>query len=102
MKRTTTINDDTGHRVEAIGSWDHAIEPYDLGLDDEAPKEENIQGFLRHAFVLLSSSCQRLRNGVLNDMRLRQDYIGHTEEVVAGEKMAVNDVIHQDSFSAPW
>ena len=102
MKRTTIINDDTGHRVEAIGSWDHAIEPYDVGLDDKAPKEENVRGFLRHVFVLLRDSFQRCRNGVLNDTRLREDYLNHTEEVVAGEKMAVNDVIHQDSFNAPW
>jgi|Transcript_13103 hypothetical protein len=100
MKRSI-MNDDTGHRVEAIGSWDHAIEPYDLGLDDKAPKEENIQGFLRHAFVLLSGSFQRCRNGLLNDTRLRENYAAHTEEVVAGEKMAVCDVIHQDSFNAP-
>ena len=73
-----------------------------MGLDDKAPKEENIQGFFRHALVLLRGSFQRCRNGLLNDKRLREDYLGHTEEVVAGEKMAVNDVIHQDSFNAPW
>jgi hypothetical protein len=98
MKRTTTMSDDTCHRVEAIGSWDHAIEPYDVGCDDKDPKEENVQGFIRHAFDLLS--C-RFRNGVLNDTKLREVYLAHTEEVVAGEKMAVNDVVHQDSFNAP-
>ncbi|KAL7443529.1 hypothetical protein ACHAXM_008960 [Skeletonema potamos] len=99
--KQTTMNDDTGHRVEAIGSWDHGIEPFDGGCDDKGPKEENVQGFLRHAFILLSGRFQRFRTGLLNDTKLREDYLAHTEEVVAGEKMAVNDVVHQDSFNAP-
>ena len=93
------MNDDTGHKVEALGSWDHAVEPHDIGIDDKGPKEDNILGFLRHAYVLLRVRLERFRNGLLlDDSKLREDYLGHTEEVVAGEKMAVSDVIHQESF----
>ena len=96
------MNDDTGHKVEALGSWDHAVEPHDIGIDDKGPKEDNILGFLRHAYVLLRVRLERFRNGLLlDDSKLREDYLGHTEEVVAGEKMAVSDVIHQESFDAP-
>ena len=36
-----------------------------------------------------------------NDPHFRRDYQAHTEEIVVGEKMAVKDVVHQDSFHAP-
>ena len=31
--------DDTGHRVEALGSWDHGLEPYDIGGQTDNPIE---------------------------------------------------------------
>lgn len=95
------MKNDTGHIVEAIGSWDHAVEPYDVGINDKGPKEENVLGFLRHAYDLLLGRLQGFRNGLLSDTKLRQDFLAHTEEVVAGEKMAVSDIVHQDSFTAP-
>jgi hypothetical protein len=35
--------DDTGHRVEALASWDHGIEPYDCGYDAKGEKVESVQ-----------------------------------------------------------
>jgi len=31
------------HRVEAIGSWDHGLEPYDIGDSTTEPKVETLQ-----------------------------------------------------------
>lgn len=33
---------DTGHKCEAIGSWDHGVEPYDVGETDD-PKVGTIK-----------------------------------------------------------
>ena len=33
---------DTGHQVEALGSWDHGVENYDIGDTDE-PKVQTVQ-----------------------------------------------------------
>ena len=35
--------DDTCHQTEALGSFDHGIEPYDIGLDDRGPKVQSVQ-----------------------------------------------------------
>ena len=35
--------DDTGHCVEALGAWDHGLEPYDIGDQAEEPKIETVQ-----------------------------------------------------------
>ena len=35
--------DDTGHRVEALGSWDHGLEPWDIGDRPLGPKIGSVQ-----------------------------------------------------------
>lgn len=35
--------DDTCHKTEALGSWDHGMEPYDIGLDDRGPKVQSVK-----------------------------------------------------------
>lgn len=87
--------DDTGHKLEAIGSWDHGVEPFDAGscpkYGDETLRE-TLGRWVRRVWF---------GGGLLNDRELREDYRGHTEEVVAGEKMAVSSVVHRNSFEAP-
>eukprot|EP01083_Nonionella_stella_P285662 972455_1 len=101
--------DDTGHRVEALGSWDHGLEPYDIGDQTKDHKVESLQEFnefMKHAVHLtldtLAGGLKRIQESAFfDDPHLREEYNSHTEEVIAGEKMAVANVIHQNSFEAP-
>ncbi|KAL9181999.1 hypothetical protein ACHAXT_012342 [Thalassiosira profunda] len=96
-----TNMDDTGHRVEALGSWDHGMEQFDD--QNNEPKIESVQEFVKRTLTL---TCSALRKGMkriqesefFSDPRLREGYNSHTEEDVAGERMAVRDVVHQRSF----
>ncbi|KAL7554963.1 hypothetical protein ACHAWF_018527 [Thalassiosira exigua] len=95
--------DDTAHQVEALGSFDHGLEPHDVGYDTEETKVESVQQFLTRTFDVtcnaLSNGLKRLRESeYFSDPRLRDS---HTEEIVAGERMAVSYVIRKESFEAP-
>eukprot|EP01083_Nonionella_stella_P128258 388564_1 len=98
MQRPTLKSnlDDTGHKLERIGSWDHGLEPHDIGDDEGGHKIESVQEFLKSAVRL---SWRALNNCF--DPDLKKAWDTHTEEIVAGEKMAVKSVIHKESFDAP-
>ena len=50
----------------------------------------------------LNNGIKRIQeSNFFNDPHLREAYNSHTEEIVAGEKMAVKKIIHQNSFEAP-
>ncbi len=90
--------DDTGHKVEALGSWDHGVESYDVGanrclLNEDASFRGTLARWIR--------KMKDFGAGIQNDSKLREDYQSHTEEVVAGEKMAVRRVVRRKSFEAP-
>jgi hypothetical protein len=107
---TKTNIDDTAHRIEAIGSWDHGVEGIDTvnsSAEDGSHKIEGIQDFLKCVSKAIGSGIEKLKederrhNGILHDRALREKYREHTEEIVAGEKMAVKSMIHEHSFDAP-
>ncbi|KAL3782401.1 hypothetical protein HJC23_005449 [Cyclotella cryptica] len=106
--RKTNI-DDTAHKVEAIGSWDHGIEGYDVGdrSEDDSQKIESLQDFVKCAKKAISNGMDKLKekersySDILHNRELREHYREHTEEIVAGEKMAVKPLIREDSFGAP-
>ena len=133
--------DDTAHQTEALGSWDHGLEPYDIGLDDRGPKVQSVKvsslllyfelllisqlnlhlttntcfphvktstsSNLQEFFILTSACFNKAldklhsTDNFWNDPHFRREYQAHTEETVAGEKMAVKNVVHQNSFNAP-
>lgn len=107
--------DDTAHQVEAIGTWDHGVEGVDTAnIDDGSHKINNIQDFITCASKAIGTASKAIGTGIntlkekerncnnlLHDRRLREEYREHTEEVVAGEKMAVKSVVREHSFDAP-
>jgi hypothetical protein len=101
MKANT---DDTAHQVEAIGTWDHGVEGVD-SLEDGAHKITSMQEFVScatKATKAIGSGIKKLaEKDILHDRELREKYGDHTEEIVAGEKMAVKAIVHTDSFDAP-
>ena len=107
-KNNGNIND-TGHNVEALGSWDHGVEPYDVGNrpEDTDHKIENVQELVQGTQGIISRGRQFFREKFhdfrewVNNDRFREDYKSHSEEVVAGEKMAVKRMVHDKSFEAP-
>jgi hypothetical protein len=111
MSNTTrkTNIDDTAHKVEAIGSWDHGVEGYDVGerSEDESQKIESLQDFVKCAKKAIWNGMDKLKekersySDILHNRELREKYREHTEEIVAGEKMAVKPLVHEDSFGAP-
>ncbi|KAL7480014.1 hypothetical protein ACHAW6_007669 [Cyclotella cf. meneghiniana] len=111
MSNTTrkTNIDDTAHKVEAIGSWDHGVEGYDVGerSEDESQKIESLQDFVKCTKNAIWNGMEKLKekercySDILHNRELREKYREHTEEIVAGEKMAVKPLVHEDSFGAP-
>ena len=101
--------DDTSHQVEAIGTWDHGIEGADTVncTADKAHKIDNFQDFLKCARNAIGYGLEQLKekersfNNILHDRKLREEYREHSEEIVAGEKMAVRAIVHEHSFDAP-
>ena len=43
MARKRYIVDNTSHMVDAIGSWDHGVEPYDVGAEMREPNAVSAQ-----------------------------------------------------------
>lgn len=101
--------DDTAHQVEAIGTWDHGVEGIDTvnSTDNDAHKIDSLKDFIKCATSAIGKGINKLKetelnyNDVLHDRKLREAYREHTEEVVAGEKMAVKPTVHEHSFDAP-
>ena len=107
--------DDTAHQVEAIGTWDHGVEGIDtVNVEDGSHKIVSIQDFVNCAAKAIENASKVIGGGIntlkekerncsdlLHDRRMREDYQQHTEEIVAGEKMAVKPIIHEHSFDAP-
>lgn len=109
MKTNENTIDDTAHQVEAIGTWDHGVEGVDTvnAAEDGTHKIDNFQDFVQCAAKAIGSGIEKLKekersyNNILHDHRLRKEYQEHTEEIVAGEKMAVKQIVHEHSFDAP-
>ena len=59
-----------------------------------------IQGIISRGRQFFREKFHDFREWVNND-RFREDYKSHSEEVVAGEKMAVKRMVHDKSFEAP-
>lgn len=107
MSTNTKPFDDTGHKLEAIGSWDHGIEGYDVGSDDHSQKIQDVHDFTTCFRQAITSGISKIREeehrfgSLIQDTQLQEKYRSHTEEIVSGEKMCVARVINQDSFDAP-
>jgi hypothetical protein len=106
---TKTNIDDTAHQVEAIGTWDHGVEGIDTvnSSDNGSHKIDSFEDFVKCATNAIGKGINKLRQtdqsckDVLHDRQLREAYREHTEEIVAGEKMAVKPIVHEHSFDAP-
>lgn len=111
MTYSTTITnfDDTAHQIEAIGTWDHGMEGIDTVncTSEKTHKIDNFKDFIKCATKAIDNGLEQLKekerrfNNILHDRRLCEEYREHSEEVVAGEKMAVKAIVHEHSFDAP-
>eukprot|EP01083_Nonionella_stella_P090205 252024_1 len=96
---TRTSMDDTGHRVEALGSWDHGLEAYDMGDWAEDPKVESVQEFAKRSCALaanaLTSSIKGIcESNLLKDFCTQED----TNKMPADKKTGANHASQLDSF----
>lgn len=91
----------TPDMVETLGEWDHGV------CDPEIKPATNAMG-LKEAVLAAERSVdgvvrrmvQKGARAVALDDNTKKEVAGHTEEEVAGMKLCVNQVVHQDSFEA--
>ena len=62
--------------------------------------------FVKRTFTItlnaLNNGIKRIQESdFFSDPHLRESYYSHTEEIVAGERMAVRPVVHHNSFMSP-
>lgn len=99
--------------LEHSGDWDHGVEPDVLDAsfsnDDEALKghdDDMLAVPKRVAQQVRTSVSKAIHNlsdnlaGLKNDAHLKEEVENHTEEEVAGMKLCVSKIVHQESFSA--
>lgn len=119
----TTTEEDI-QALEHSGEWDHGVEPDVLDAsfsnknDDDEEETDKLKGHENDSNDILASpkrlvnqvriSVTKFFNGlsekaseVTHDEHLKEEVENHTEEEVAGMKLCVSNVVHQDSFSAP-
>ena len=97
VKRQTT-----GDMVEALGEWDHGV------CDPEIKPKTSRNTGLKEAVLsaertfdgAVRKMVQKGARAVKLDDNTKLEVSGHTEEEVAGMKLCVKDVVHQESFEA--
>jgi hypothetical protein len=103
--------------MEHSGDWDHGSEPIPPAgaaeettgdTDDPNSKIDRLGGakkMMQQAQVTVSKVIhdlgEKADQALHHDSHFKEEVEGHTEEEVAGCKLAVSKNIHQDSFSAP-
>lgn len=89
--------------VEVLGEWDHGIEPA-AESDGKATVQDVKSAILKAERAVDSATRNIIRKvgqAVTIDPHTKAEISEHTEEEVAGMKLAVKKTVHQDSFVDP-
>eukprot|EP01083_Nonionella_stella_P090206 252025_1 len=90
---------DTGHRSDALGSWDHGLEAYDIGDWAEDPKVESVQEFAKSSLTLaknaLTTSIKRnCESSLVKEYRAQED----SDEITSDKEAAAKHASEMDGF----